>query len=30
MIQEGIQVVDFRREDRRLEDAFVEMVKGNA
>ena len=30
MIQEGIHVVDFRREDRRLEDAFVEMVKGNA
>ena len=27
MIQEGIPIVEFRREERRLEDAFVEMLK---
>jgi ABC-2 type transport system ATP-binding protein len=26
MILDGIQVVEFRREERRLEDAFVEMI----
>lgn len=28
MIQDGLRVVEFRREERRLEDAFVEMLKG--
>ncbi len=28
MVQDGLRVVDFRREERRLEDAFVEMLKG--
>jgi len=28
MIQDGVRVVEFRREERRLEDAFVEMLKG--
>ena len=27
MILDGIQVIEFRREERRLEDAFVEMLK---
>jgi ABC-2 type transport system ATP-binding protein len=27
MIQDGLPVVDFHREERRLEDAFVEMLK---
>jgi len=27
MVNEGIQVVSFRREERRLEDAFVQMLK---
>jgi ABC-2 type transport system ATP-binding protein len=27
MLQDGIPVVDFHREERRLEDAFVEMIK---
>ena len=28
MIQDGIRVTEFRHEERRLEDAFVEMLKG--
>jgi ABC-2 type transport system ATP-binding protein len=27
MIQDGLPVIDFHREERRLEDAFVEMLK---
>jgi ABC-2 type transport system ATP-binding protein len=27
MIADGIQVIEFRREERRLEDAFVEMLR---
>jgi ABC-2 type transport system ATP-binding protein len=27
MIVDGVPVVEFRREERRLEDAFVEMIK---
>jgi ABC-2 type transport system ATP-binding protein len=27
MIAEGVPVVDFHREERRLEDAFVDMIK---
>jgi hypothetical protein len=27
MMLDGISVVEFRREERRLEDAFVEMIK---
>jgi ABC-2 type transport system ATP-binding protein len=27
MVRDGIQVVDFHREERRLEDAFVDMIK---
>jgi ABC-2 type transport system ATP-binding protein len=30
MVGAGISVVEFRREQRRLEEAFVEMVKGGA
>lgn len=30
MIQSGVQVVEFRREERRLEDAFVEMLNGGS
>lgn len=28
MINDGVRVTEFRREERRLEDAFVEMLKG--
>jgi hypothetical protein len=27
MIAEGVAVVDFHREERRLEEAFVEMLR---
>ena len=27
MILDGVQVIEFRREERRLEDAFVDMIK---
>lgn len=29
MILDGVKVVEFRREERRLEDAFVDMIKGS-
>jgi ABC-2 type transport system ATP-binding protein len=27
MIQDGVKVVDFHREERKLEDAFIDMLK---
>jgi ABC-2 type transport system ATP-binding protein len=27
MVQDGIRVVDFRREERRLEDAFIDVLR---
>jgi ABC-2 type transport system ATP-binding protein len=30
MVQADLKVVEFRREERRLEDAFVEMLKGGS
>ena len=28
MILDGVPVIEFRREERKLEDAFVDMIKG--